>query len=78
MVPCAQKKVLVYCILHIPVLSICFALLSLLGVQQSLVHQLLDLLHFLDLLNARNTGLNPIQNIHRHTNWSPIYYIYLR
>ena len=71
----AQKNLLAHSILHIPVVSICLALLSLLGVQQALVHQLLDLLHLLDLLNASSTALDPIQHIHRHPNWSPIYYI---
>ena len=66
-----QKSLLAYGILHIPVLSVYWALLSLLGVQQTLVHQLLDFLHLLDLLNASNTALDPVQHIHRHPNWIP-------
>ena len=58
-VPGAQKNLLPTGILYIPVVSIYLALLSLLGVQQALVHQLLDLLHLLDLLNASSTTLTP-------------------
>ena len=47
--PHAQKNLLAYGILYIPAVSICLALLSLLGMQQALVHQLLDLLHLLAL-----------------------------
>ena len=50
-------------ILHIPAVSVCLVLQSLLGVQKVLMHKLLDLLHLLDLLNDSSTALNPIQNI---------------
>ena len=59
-VPGAQQNLLAYGILHIPTVPICLALLSLLGVQQVLVHQLLDLLHLLDLVNASGTTLEPL------------------
>ena len=71
----AQKNLMAHGILHIPVVSIYLALLSLLSMQQELVHQILDPLHLLDLLNARNTPLIPIQYIYKHFNWSSVYYI---
>ena len=74
----AQKNLLAHGILYIPAVSICLALLSFLGVQQALLHQLLDLLHLLDLLNASNTTIDPVQHIHRHPNWSPIDYLCCR
>ena len=52
---------------------ICLALLSLLGVQQVIVHQILDLLHLLDLLNARSTVLELVNHVYKRLNWSPVY-----
>ena len=77
-VPGAQQNLLAYSILPIPVVSIFLPLLCLLGVKQALLHQFLDLLHLLDLLSAISTSLDPIQNIHRHLNWSPIHYMCCR
>ena len=74
-VPHAWQNLLAHGILYILAVCICLALLSLLGVQQALVHELLDLLLLLDLLNASSMALNPIQHIQRHPNWSSIYYI---
>ena len=71
----AQKDHLSYSILNTSVVSVFLALLNLLGMHQVLVHQLLYFWHLLDLLNASSTTLNPIQHIHRHLNWSPIYYM---
>ena len=73
-VPGAQKNLLAHSILYIPGVPVCLALLSLLGMQQALVHQILDLLYLLDLLSTSSTTLNPVQHIHRHPNWSPKYY----
>ena len=70
-----QENLLAHGILYIPVVSVFMALLSLLGMQQAFVHQLLDLLHLLDLVNTSYTALNPIQHIQRHPNLSPIYYV---
>ena len=56
--PRDQKNLLAHRIFHIPAVYIYSA--TLLGVQQALVHQLLDLLHLLDLLNAINMALDPI------------------
>ena len=67
-VPRAQQNFLAHSILHIPAVSVCLVLLSYLGVQQAIVHQILDLLHLLDLLNASSTALNPIQHIYTHPN----------
>ena len=44
-VPGAQQNLLAYSILYIPVVPVFLALLSLLGVQWALMHQLLDLHH---------------------------------
>ena len=74
-VPGAEKNLVTHRILHIPAVSVFLALLSLLSVQQALVRLLLYLLHLLDLLNASSTALNPIHHIHKHPNWSPVYYI---
>ena len=71
-----SKNLLAHGILHIPVFPVCLTLLGLLSVQQALVHQLLDLFHLLDLLNASSTTLKPILNIHRHPNWSPVDYMH--
>ena len=60
-VPGAHQNLLAHSILHIPVVLIYLALLSLLGIQQALVHQILDLLHLLDLLNTSSTALDPVQ-----------------
>ena len=43
--------------------AVCLVYLSLVGVQQALVHQLLDLVHLLDLLSASSYTLDPIQHI---------------
>ena len=71
----AQKNLLAHGILYIHGLSFYLTLLSLLSVQQALLHQLSDILHLLDLLNASSTVLDPIQYIHKHPNWSPVYYM---
>ena len=59
----AQKNLLAHGILYIPVLTVFLALLSLLGIDQALVHQLPDLLHLLNLLSVSRTALHPVKHI---------------
>ena len=73
-VTCAQQNLLPYSILHTPVILVFLVLLSLLGMEQALMHQLLDLPH-IDLINTSSTALDPVRHIHRHPNRSSTYYI---
>ena len=62
-----QQNLLAHSILYIPEMPVYLGFLSL-GIQQAFVHQLLDLMHLLEFLNANNTTLDPIQHIKKHSN----------
>ena len=62
-------------LLNFPVVPVSLTLISLLVMHKALMHQFLDLLHLLDLLSTSSTALDPVQQIHRHSNHSPIYYL---